>query len=227
MQPPVRTRDKIVSRAPFPPKTANDAQVRVLPVPPKTTGLLREKPSTAPPPRGVDEPAVGPLVGPGPLPQTPAADADDILAAVLVPQRPPVAPNFDPFRRPSKQEDRVLDSIAGTQSATIQSQKYCKKKKEKRKSMSSVPGLKPFTEDALNGKNIFSEREDILALQKVAGLCLFIIILSSALFLGYYLTWINERSRTSSFAPSLHNASHDQNDSLITLPVTIAAEAVE
>ncbi|KAL1476334.1 hypothetical protein MTO96_018690 [Rhipicephalus appendiculatus] len=178
-------------------------------------------------PRGVDEPAVGPLVGPGPLPQTPAADADDILAALLVPQRPPAAPNFDPFRRPSKQEDRVLESIAGTRSATIQSQKYCKQKKEKRKSMSSVPGLKPFTEDAPNGKQIFSEREDILALQKVAGLCLFIIILSSALFLGYYLTWINERSRTSSFAPSLHNASHDQNDSLITLPVTIAAEAVE
>ncbi|KAK8762444.1 hypothetical protein V5799_026293 [Amblyomma americanum] len=122
-----------------------------------------------------------------------AAESDDILADLRGMTKLAAGPRFDPFQRQSKCE-AGSPAGAGTMTPTIASLRY------KQKRMSSIPGFRYPLAPAPKRTLIFPEREQSLAMERVAGLCVLVVTAAAVLFLVYYMLRADDTRRPTSYA---------------------------
>ncbi|KAL1482814.1 hypothetical protein MTO96_033523 [Rhipicephalus appendiculatus] len=112
------------------------------------------------------------------------------------------AGKFDPFKPPSS----VLeDLVQASEDTFMPPRPTAAPDKFQKKPLSSCVGLddsSETTDDARKrGVNTTMERDQIVAMQGVAGICILAIIIAATLFIGYYVSWSIESSEESTYTP--------------------------
>lgn len=174
------------------------------------------------PAAGLDKPALRPCTGRPSQQQPPGANAaDDILADLRGMTKAPGLPGFDPFRPPSNLEGSVGASGFGFPTTAV-----ALPKRTNLKRLSSYPGMIHYSEEAAiapKRPGMFSDRDEILLLQRIAALCVFLVAIAMALFFGYYMLSANQNS-TPSVPPRTSRHGGDFNTSIQILPMNFRIE---
>ncbi|KAL1486247.1 hypothetical protein MTO96_031467 [Rhipicephalus appendiculatus] len=147
--------------------------------------------------------------------------AVDILADMRGLTKSSVPHKFHPFRQPSNTVDGIGDSGLGFETTSVPDIG------KKQRSRSSFPALEHlsqlYDENEPKQDLYFPEPGQILAMQRVAVMCIFVVAVALALFAGYYLLWLRDATSLSSHATILPDQT-DQNDSFSVFPLTFSAE---
>lgn len=202
------------------PKYAKGEAPRAVSFPATTSALVRVKPYSDHFLSDLDEPALQPCAGRRGQ-QPPAADAvDDVLVDLHGLTNALDAPRYDPFRPPSNLEGSVVVSGIGFTTPAVSPPK-----RKKQKSMSSIPGLVRYTETATNAPKrvLFSDGEQSRALQRIAGMCVFLVALTTALLFGCYMLWTHQNIIPSA-PPRTSRRGGDYNNSIQAFPLTFCTE---
>ncbi|KAH6925259.1 hypothetical protein HPB50_003126 [Hyalomma asiaticum] len=73
----------------------------------------------------------------------------------------------------------------------------------------------------------FPEPEQILAMQKLAAMCVFVVVVATALFAGYFILWLHKGTTLTPHAPPPPgHPTTDNNDPFTVFPLTFSTEAL-
>ncbi|KAL1477087.1 hypothetical protein MTO96_036034 [Rhipicephalus appendiculatus] len=147
----------------------------------------------------------------------------DVLADMRGLTKAPVASKFDPFPQPSNLASGVGASGLGFETTPVPDRKW-KKQQEARSSFPALEHLSQLYDENEPKKDLyFPEPEQILAMQRVAAMCVFVVSVAMLLFTGYYILWLRDAASLSSHAP-FPPGQTDSDDSFPVLPFMFSTE---